>query len=246
MATTHDSINVNILKQRKSCLKVKANPSNDREGLDTPAKKRGAKPKTFDSLSPRVKHVRLRNLAKAYGLKALLQAAEMSAKSCGKVETAKVLTNLMNCEEEYATSLLRNPAHPVSVESSLSLKNELYLSKRKYSTLSQFLKSEFGFAVLQPWKSIMEYRNKIIPDYSKPDRSLGFLAVKTTLRKMIENHITRLFESYPSILQQLKCSTVDCSRMTIVLRITGGLDSATGFSQYHQKGLLGEDNSLLV
>lgn len=233
-------------KRPSSYSKLKTKPHHSRGGDIEIIQRHGRQLKEFDSLSPRTKHDRARDLTNDYDLNSLLMAAEKSARLSGKTATAKVLNSLVNCTEEYSTRLLNATKDPVSVVSSLSLKNELCLSKSKYSTMSRFLKLELGYNVLQPWATIIRYRNEIIPKFTKPDRTLGFLSVKASLRDMVENHMTRFFECYPDILHKISSSKNDDNCVRIVLRITGGIDSATGFTQYNHSDILGEDSSLLV
>ncbi|XP_062703521.1 uncharacterized protein LOC115255490 [Aedes albopictus] len=94
---------------------------------------------------------------------------------------------------------------------------------------------------------MIEYRKSIIPPFLTPNWEKGYLSCTVSVRDLIENDARRITElaDTRSKLDAISNSydapiVIDC-----LMRVAGGPDSATGFSQYNQENILGSDESLL-
>lgn len=209
------------------------------------------KRKLFENLSERSKDERSRVLARAEPLEKLLRSAEKAARKNANPAIAKVLLLLRKKGEGWAaeTMLLSQQAQmreQLSNESSLMLKTRLGLSKRRYTGIEKFAKQVHGIKLLQPWASMVEYRNQIIPRHSSPTCDNGYLSIKVTLRDMVTCDVTRILEldevnsKVLELPDRADNKTIDCT-----MHVTSGVDSATGFSHYNQAEILKKDDSLL-
>ncbi|XP_065079189.1 uncharacterized protein LOC135702117 [Ochlerotatus camptorhynchus] len=76
------------------------------------------------------------------------------------------------------------------------------------------------------------------------DREKGYLSTSVTVRDLVQNDITRLVE-LKEVESKVKTLAKSGEVLACKLHVTGGPDSATGFSHYNQDGILGQDDSLL-
>lgn len=159
---------------------------------------------------------------------------------------AKMLRKLRIRGEEWACKALKKARQEKLVkptaEKSLRLKTRLGLTQRKYASIRKYSKSIYGRNCLVPWEEAMQHRDAIIPAYDPPIWDNGVLTCRVALRDMVVNIIERLLsleEVQEAVI--MMDGDVDC-----VLLLSAGVDSATGFSQYSQKGIMTKDNSLLT
>lgn len=159
---------------------------------------------------------------------------------------AKVLRKLRMHGEEWALIVLKKDKQkefvkPVA-EKSLRFKTRLGLTRRKYESVRKYTKSIYGGNCLVPWEEAMQYRDSIIPAYDPPVWENGVLISRVALKEMVVNIIERLL----SIEKVQEAATMTNGDLDCVLFLLAGVDSATGFSLYSQKGILTKDNSLLT
>lgn len=123
------------------------------------------------------------------------------------------------------------------------LKTRLSLSKSKYIGIAGFISREMGQKLVS-WKDIMTYRNSIIPKYTGPNESKGYLSVVVSVRSLIQNDVERIME-IDDIRSKLGSTSleglVDC-----IMHVSAGPDSATEFSHYNQAKFLARDDSLFT
>lgn len=133
------------------------------------------------------------------------------------------------------------PKH-IDIRASLLLKTSLGLSKMRYECISKFAKTTLGIKLLQPWATVMEYRNSLVPPFSNRNWTNGYLSASVSLKDSVSSDFNRISE-LPAVkmaLEELGERNIEC-----VLHVTGGVDSATGFSHYSQANIRGKDDSLL-
>ncbi|KAL9705665.1 hypothetical protein quinque_009183 [Culex quinquefasciatus] len=232
-------------------------PNSDKTAAQVPHRsefqRSGRKRLPFDRLSVTTKEKQCRTLSQQEkSLEKLLQSAEITAHHSTCPATAKILEFLRTKGEAWASKLLENDRivenmNKPSAEESLRLKTHVKLSKRKYQALEKFSKNFFGIKMLVPWSEIMKLRKDILPVIEPPNWDKGYLSVEVELRAMISNDVTRLAE-IPEVREKLNSLDDGTPGRTVnvTLMVASGVDSATGFAHYDQKGLLGNDDSLLT
>lgn len=161
--------------------------------------------------------------------------------------TAKLIRKVLERGEEWAQnsiSIIENykETSAPSAEKCLVLKTSLGLSRSKYEGLAKFTKEHFGLKLLQPWKSVAQYCDTIIPPFSTPNWDQGYLSSRCTVRDLATCDVTRISE-----LEDVNKSimTYDSKHIKCILYVTAGADSATGFSHYNMAKNLAKDDSLL-
>lgn len=161
---------------------------------------------------------------------------------------AKVLHKLRINGEAWACNVWKQKTtqgkfNKPTAEKSLHVKTRLRLSQRTYNGIRKYAKTVCGENVLVPWMEAMQHRDAIIPEIAPPVWENEVLICQVSLRDMVSNIISRILclEEVQEKISALTDSTLDCN-----LQLSAGVDSATGFSQYNQKGILSKDNSLLT
>ncbi|XP_021692969.1 uncharacterized protein LOC110674029 [Aedes aegypti] len=94
---------------------------------------------------------------------------------------------------------------------------------------------------------MIEHRKSIIPSFSSPNWEKGCLSCSIPIRNLIKNYVRRIME-LPTIRSRLNYIANSLKPPVVIdclMRIAGGLDSATGISQYNQGSILGSDDSPL-
>lgn len=100
--------------------------------------------------------------------------------------------------------------------------------------------------LLSTWPKIMEHRNNITPTISPPSKIDGALTVKVSLRDMVSSDVARIIE-IDGVAEQISSLVSSCDQdIDVLLHVSAGVDSATGFSHYNQDKILKHDDSLLT
>ncbi|XP_062550922.1 uncharacterized protein LOC134215829 [Armigeres subalbatus] len=212
-------------------------------------KKRGRKPKPFDRLSENSQHRRCRLQINDDPLEQLIWSAEKAARQSCLPALSKLLALLRKGQESSANEILqafenRSIQSESSTEASLLLKTRLGLSKRKYEAIAAFSKQHLGVKLLQPWVKIIECRNAIIPPISKPNWDSGYLSSSVTVRNLVRFDVVRICD-IEEVAEKVISEATDSGVLDLVVHVTGGVDSATGFTHYNQGSITGKDDSLL-
>lgn len=178
----------------------------------------------------------------------LLRSAEKSARKKKCNATAKLLKNLREKGEIWATSVNRKltvkPKTP-TIEDALQLKTRAGLSKAKYRRISSYSK-KFGSAHLFPsWEKLIEERNKIVPTVPPPVWENGILSLDMGVRELATNTAERIL-GLDQVRETVATIVADNEPVDCTFYVSAGVDSATGYSHYNQGRLLHKDDSLLV
>lgn len=220
----------------------------DKIEINTPTtSRRGIRCKAFEDLAESTKKRKCHEMANEQPFEMLIRSAETAARNCGSLGVAKVLKGLREGGEDWAKAALNAldkyvPESNPSAEFSLLIKTTFGLSKRKYEGIAKSVKDNLGTKVLQPWSKIVELRNTIIPAFSAPNWDKGYLSSQVTVRDLVVTDVGRLLElpEVEDAIEHLGDAEVNC-----LFHLSGGVDSATGFTHYNQKGIMGKDDSLL-
>lgn len=205
----------------------------------------------FDGFTEKTKDKYSQYLARNEPLDKLLRAAAKAARKNSNKYLAEILKRLREGREEFAADLVQlvegRKIYSSSEEDSLIFKQKLRLSKREYVSVIDHTKKHQGFKLLVPWSCMVNFRNNIIPPFSAPNWSKGYLSTWVTLRDLVRSDIARLYE-----LTNVKSNTItaaekgEIKELNCILYVAAGPDGATGYSKYNQPRILDNDNSLLA
>lgn len=201
--------------------------------VETPKKSDSGRPVSqFASSSERTKRRRTESLRSQASVEELSYATQMSLRSAGKTDAARVIKDVTmgspSKAEKYRRSIELIQENILSADSALSLLIELKLSRSQYQSL-RTISRENKCKLYPSYKIVLEAKRKCYP--LKSNISVTECSVEVKLQALLDHTANRILLTQMDVIKSLASENV----RNLNLICKWGCDGTSGQNMYKQK-----------